>query len=263
MRRRLKRDEGRVRVESLVTLLIVVGSLAAWELAAQRGSISNLFFPPPTKILSNLFDLTLHGRIMGDLRATMTRLVGGLVIGCVPACFIGLLMGWSPRVRNVLDPIVGAIHPIPKIAILPILMVLFGIGELSKVMAAAFSAFFPMLINSQAGVRAISPLFFEVARSYGAKPWDVLWRVVLPGSLPMILAGFRISLNVALLVTIAVEFVSARKGLGTLIWMSWETFRTEDLYAGVTVIAIIGILFAQILRFLNRRLVPWNVGPVH
>jgi ABC-type nitrate/sulfonate/bicarbonate transport system permease component len=137
-------------------------------------------------------------------------------------------------------------------------MVLFGIGETSKLMAAAIAGFFPMLINSQAGVRAISPLLFEVLESYGARNRDVFLRVVLPGSLPMILAGLRISVNVGLIVTIAVEFVSAKRGLGTLIWLSWETFRTEDLYAGVIVIAVLGIAFAQFLRLLNRVLTPWQ-----
>ena len=244
--------------EGLATLAVLAIGIAAWEIASRRGMISALFFPAPSLIFTNLVEMIATGRILEDVAATMTRLIGGLAIGCVPACIIGLMMGWSTRVRNALDPIVGALHPIPKIAILPILMVLFGIGETSKLMAAAIAGFFPMLINSQAGVRAISPLLFEVLESYGARNRDVFLRVVLPGSLPMILAGLRISVNVGLIVTIAVEFVSAKRGLGTLIWLSWETFRTEDLYAGVIVIAVLGIAFAQFLRLLNRVLTPWQ-----
>lgn len=247
-----------VRPEAWITVAIVVVLLAAWELAARRGSISTLFFPAPSQVFETLVGLVRSGRVARDLGATLGRLFAGLALGCIPACFLGLMMGWSRRVRNALDPIVAAIHPIPKIAILPILMVLFGIGELSKVMAVAFAAFFPMLINSQAGVRSLSPLLFEVVRSYGARPRQVLWHVVLPGSLPMILAGLRISINVGLLVTIAVEFLAARHGLGSLIWMSWETFRTEELYAGVVVIALLGIAFAQLIAWLHRKLIPWR-----
>jgi NitT/TauT family transport system permease protein len=115
-----------------------------------------------------------------------------------------------------------------------------------------------MLINSMAGVRQLSPIHFEVAENYGANPLQVLTRVVIPGSLPLVLVGARLAVNIALLFTIAVELVSAREGLGEMIWLAWQTLRTEELYASLAVIGALGIVFNLLLQFSARRLVAWH-----
>lgn len=157
------------------------------------------------------------------------------------------------------DPLVAATHPIPKLAILPIVMIIFGIGETSKLVIIALTVFFPMLINAMAGARQISPIHFEVASNYGASPLRVFWRVVVPGSLPFALAGARLALNVGLLLTIAVEMVSAQRGLGSMVWFAWQTLRTEELYASIFVTAALGVGFNTILQRLTAYLVPWQV----
>jgi len=121
------------------------------------------------------------------------------------------------------------------------------------------AVFFPMLINTMAGVRQISPIYFEVAKNYGASLFKVLTRVVVPGSLPLVLTGTRLALNTALVLTIAVEVVAAQEGLGEMIWFAWQTLRTEELYATLIVIAALGISFNLILQRLTARLVPWQV----
>jgi NitT/TauT family transport system permease protein len=123
----------------------------------------------------------------------------------------------------------------------------------------AVGTFFPMLINSMAGVRQISPIHFEVAANYGASPFKVLTRVVIPGSLPLVLVGARLALNIALLFTIAVELVSAREGLGEMIWLAWQTLPTEELYASLAVIGALGVGFNLLLQLSARHLVPWRV----
>jgi NitT/TauT family transport system permease protein len=168
-------------------------------------------------------------------------------------------MGWSRSLRAALDPLVAAVHPLPKIAVLPLIMIIFGIGESSKIVVIAVGTFFPMLINSMAGVRQISPIHFEVAENYGASPFKVLTRVIIPGSLPLVLAGARLALNIALLLTIAVELVSAREGLGEMIWFAWQTLRTEELYASLVVIGALGVTFNLLLQALSQRLVPWHL----
>ncbi len=167
-------------------------------------------------------------------------------------------MGWPRWIRAAIDPLVAAIHPVPKIAILPLLMIIFGIGEASKLAVVAIATFFPMAINAMTGVCQISPIHFEMAKNYGAHPFKTFTRVVIPGSLPMVMAGARLAVNMALLLTIAVELVSAKEGLGALIWLAWETLRTEHLYAGLAVIVALGISFNGIIQLITARLIPWQ-----
>ena len=232
--------------------------LGFWEVAAQNRWISALLFPAPTAIFARFLVVLGSAELLANLGETLARMVIGFVAGSAPAMIFGLLGGWLPRFSRVLDPIVAAIHPIPKIAIYPLIMVLFGIGEVSKQVIIAISCFFPMFINAMAGVRQISPIHFEVGHNYGAGRWHIFTHVVLPGSLPMLLSGARLALNTALHLTIAVEIISARQGLGSMIWFAWETLRVEDLYVALIVISIVGMLMNWGLRHLSLWLVPWQ-----
>jgi len=236
-------------------LIILVG---CWEVASRREIISALFFPAPSIIMRALIRSLIDGELLSHMGATLSRVFQAFIIGGLPAIIIGLAMGWSRRLRAGIDPIIAAIHPVPKIALLPLAMIFFGIGELSKVMTAAAATFFPMLINCMAGVQQINIIHFEVAKNFRANPLRVFMRVVWPGSLPMVIAGSRVAINIALVVTIAIELVSAQKGLGVMIWFGWETMRTEELYAGLIVISGLGIGFNLILECVKRYLVPWK-----
>jgi NitT/TauT family transport system permease protein len=236
----------------------VLCTLTVWEWSVHSGRLSALFFPAPSVVVMTIVRLLRSGELVTHTRATLLRVVFGLVLGGVPGLLVGLAMGWWRPLRDALDPLVAAVHPLPKIAVLPLIMIIFGIGESSKVVAIAVGTFFPMLINSMAGVRQLSPIHFEVAENYGANPLQVLTRVVIPGSLPLVLVGARLAVNIALLFTIAVELVSAREGLGEMIWLAWQTLRTEDLYASLAVIGALGIVFNLLLQFLAKRLVPWH-----
>jgi ABC-type nitrate/sulfonate/bicarbonate transport system permease component len=245
------------RPEPWISVLIVFAFLAIWEWLARSGHISALFFPPPTKILRSFFELLLNGKLLVHLKASLIRLTLGFVLGGLPGLALGLFMGWSPRTRSIVDPIIAALHPIPKIAIFPLILVVFGIGEASKVVAIAVAAFFPMLINSMAGVRQISPVYFEVTRNYGASLWKTFTRVVIPGSLPMVLTGARLAFNIALVIAIAVELLAAKEGLGVMIWFSWQTLRIEDLYASLIATALLGISANFIIQRMSVHMAPW------
>ena len=239
------------------SLLVLLGLAGLWELASRLGLVSDLFFPPPSAIFQALFRLVASGSMQQNLAASLTRISVGVFLGSLLGVPLGILMGWLPRLRAVLDPLVAALHPIPKIAIFPIILVVFGIGETSTIIVIAISAFFPAVVNSMTGVDHIDPVYFEVARNYGADQFKTFTRVLLPGSLPMILSGIRLAINTGLLITIAVELVSARLGLGVLIWFSWQTLRVDELYATLVVVAILGILFNEGLKRLSQLLVPW------
>lgn len=244
----------------LASLLAVLALLLLWEVFAAAGLVNPIFFPPPSTIARTLVRLLAEGRLGPAVAATLGRVLGGFLLGAVPAFLLGLLMGRSDPLRRAVDPLVASLHPIPKIAILPLFMVVFGIGETSRLAMVALASFFPMLLNTVAGVRQISPIYLDVARNFGVGGLRLLSRVVIPGSLPLVLTGIRISLNMAFLITIAVELVAADRGLGSLIWFAWETFRTEELYAAVAVIALLGVGLSGLVHLAFRFLVPWQAG---
>jgi ABC-type nitrate/sulfonate/bicarbonate transport system permease component len=243
----------------LVPIVVAAGLLLVWEVLARSGVLKPVLFSSPMVIGRTLVASFASGEMTIHVIATLTRTLAGLALGAIPGLLLGLAMGWSGGLRRALDPIFAALHPIPKIAILPLLMIFLGIGEASRIAVAAVAAFFPMLINTMAGVRAINPIYFEVAQNYGASKYHLFRRVVLPASLPLVFSGLRLAANVTLLVTIAAEIVMADRGLGAQVWLAWETLRVELLYATLVVIASLGIALTGGLRLIRRAAVPWQV----
>lgn len=228
-----------------------------WEAAARLGWIEAHLFPAPSRILATLFTLA-HQDLWDNVSITLGRFAGGVALGAIPAILLGLVIGSWPRLLRIVDPLIAAIHPLPKIVLFPLFVVIFGISEWSKIASIALTVFFPTLINSAAGARQISPLYLEVIRSYGGGRLAALRHVVLPGSLPMILNGIRISANLGLLVTIAIEFTIAGPGIGGIIWLALQTMRISELYAGIVVISLIGITVNVPIQWLLRRLATWQ-----
>lgn len=244
--------------EQWLRILIVFALLAGWEVCSRTGYISPLFFPAPSIIIKAMFRLTMNGKLELNLIMTLKRLFMGFALGGSVGLVLGLAMGWSHKLHSFIDPFIASIHPVPKIALLPLIMIIFGIGEFSKVIVISLSGFFPILISSMAGVIQINPVHFHVAKTYGAKPLKVFTSVIFPGSLPMVLTGARLSINAALLVTITIELLSSQDGLGAMIWLAWETFRVEELYVSIIAVAILGIGFNFLLQFISAQLLPWQ-----
>jgi NitT/TauT family transport system permease protein len=242
-----------------LTVGLFAVAIGTWEALSRLGVLPRFFFPPPSFIAVTLKELAVSGELLQHAGATISRVVFGFLMGGIPAYLIGMWMGCSPSARRLIDPFVAALHPVPKISMLPIIMIVLGVGATSRTFVIALSTFFPMLINTMAGVRQIHPIYFEVAKNYGARRFQVLRKVVIPGSLPFVLAGARVALNVALSLTIAVELITADDGIGTMIWLAWQTLRIEDVYAGVVMSAVIGIGIRAVIQFLSARLVPWQV----
>lgn len=246
------------KIAPWVSLAILVAFLSLWEVAVRAGWISGLFFPAPTAIADDFLVLLLHGKLIQDTGWTVLRLVVGFLIGGIPALLLGWLMGWIPQIREIVDPFIAALHPIPKVAILPLILVIFGIGDPSRIAITAIAAFFPLLVNTVSGVSQINPIYFDTAHNYGVGKLRTFVSVVIPGSLPFVFSGVRVSLNAALVLTITSELLMAQNGLGQLIWFAWQTLRTDDLYVGLIVTAIIGIGMNAGLDFAMARLVPWQ-----
>jgi len=237
---------------------IAVALLGIWEVVASRGWIPTLFFPAPSTVFAKLIELGESGKLALHVTATLSRMVVALLGGGGFGLLVGLALGYSPRLRQVVDPFIAAMHPVPKMALLPLILLIFGLGFFSKALAVAISAFFPMVINTMACVLHIDPNYYDVAKLHGARRRQIFWRVVLLGSLPMTLAGARMALNRALGATIGLELITAQNGLGSMLFFAWQTYRTEELYATIFVIAVFGYLFRRIVNGLIERLVPWQ-----
>ncbi len=230
---------------------------ALWEAAARAHWIDASYFPPPTRIVAALVMLAQND-LAANVLITLGRVVGGVLLGVIPGIVFGLAVGSSPRLLRIVDPFFAAIHPLPKIVLFPLFIVIFGIGEWAKIMSIALTVFFPLMINSAAGARQIPPLYLEVIRGYGGGRWAAIRHVILPGSLPLILNGIRIAVNLGLLVTVAMEFTVVSPGIGSIIWLALQTMRIEQMYAGIVVISLIGVTLNMPIQWLLRRTAQWQ-----
>lgn len=180
---------------SLLSPLLLLG---LWELAVQLGWLNRIFYPPPSEVFVTLNKLIVSGQIFREVSISLTRIGLGFLLGGMPAIVVGLLMGISPLARAFIQPIAAAIYPIPKIALLPLIIVVLGLGEESKIVTIAVSVFFLVVLNVTASVLQIEAHYFEVARSFGARPWDLFWTVALPASLPGIMTSIKLGMGFAL-----------------------------------------------------------------
>jgi len=248
-----------LQISKWLFLLVVVAFLVIWEVVIRFTMLlSPLFFPPPSHILQTLVEYGISGNLWTNLWHTTYRFSLALLSGGTSGLLCGMAAGSSIRVRNFFDPLVAMLHPLPKIALLPLVMILLGIGETSKIVVIAISVFFPMFINAMSGVSAISPRYLEIAQNYGASRLDIVRFVALPGSLPSIFAGIRIAVNIAWVVTIAIELVASTTGLGHEIWFVWQLLQVDKLFANLIVIAVIGYLTNVLIDWIQKRAIPWQ-----
>jgi NitT/TauT family transport system permease protein len=246
--------------ERMVSIASPLLLLAVWQALSSLGLIDRRFVPSPFSILQTAYGMILSGELLIHLKASLARLGVGFGIGAAIGVMLGMLMGLSRWLRAAIDPIVAAIYPIPKISLLPLVMIYLGLGEASKIFIIAFAVVFIVLINTMAGVLALDPIYFDVARNYRAPALKLFTRVVLPGALPFIFVGLRLAIGVALILIVAAEFVAARSGIGYLIWSSFEVMRIEQMFVGIIVITILGITSTFILKEIERRILPWRAS---
>jgi ABC-type nitrate/sulfonate/bicarbonate transport system permease component len=248
------RERRRDRFLAIATPIVLLG---VWELAAHAGWIDFRYFPAPSEIIAKGIELTRNGMLADQVLITLWRLALGLLIGGVPAILLGLAMGLYRPLRAMLDPLIAATYPIPRSALLPLIILLFGLGESAKVFMVALGAFYPIVINTAVGMATIPRIYFDVAHNYGAKGLRLFRTVALPGALPMIMSGVRLGVGLALIMIVIAEMFGAEEGLGFLLWNSWQVFAIETMYVGLLTIGILGYLVNLITVTAERRLVPW------
>jgi ABC-type nitrate/sulfonate/bicarbonate transport system permease component len=233
-------------------------AIIAWEFASQAGSINALFFPAPSHIGRTFLNMIVSGELLLAIIPTIERAGLGLLAGGSVGMLAGIALGSSRALRQMLDPWISFFYPLPKIALFPLMLMIFGLGETSRVVLIALAAFFPLLINTMTGIHQINEEYFEVAQSYRASRMLTLKRIILPGSLPTALSGLRLSVGMALTTTIAVELLNSSNGIGSVIWLSWETLHTDALYIALLVTALLGLGSHLALEYLGRILFPWQ-----
>jgi 1,4-dihydroxy-2-naphthoate octaprenyltransferase len=234
-------------------LLIVL-----WEALVNLRILNPLFFSAPSTVAVEFWKLLQSGELLRHTSFTVARVLVGFVAGAVPAIALGMLMGiWRPA-RYAIEPIAAAIYPIPKIALVPLFIVVFGIGETSKILIIAVSVFFLVLLNTVAGVLAIDQRYFEVGRNLGARRSQLYWTVALPGALPAIMTGIKLGMGFALTVIVGTEFLGSGQGIGALIWLSHESYNVDAMFVGLVVVAAIGWFANFGIDELDRRLIPWR-----
>jgi len=232
--------------------------VAVWQVLAARHLLNALFFPAPTALVVSGWEMLRSGELGGQLGATLSRMFAGCVIGVLGGLACGLAMGAVEPIRRTLEPCISALNSTPKLALLPMLMLFVGIGETARIVPIALTGFVILAMHGLDAVRGVDRAYVELARNHGAGRRALLRRVYLPASLPRVFTGLRLALGRTLVITISVELVGAQNGVGSMIWMAWQTFSTEKLYVGVITTAALGILFHQGLGLLETRLIPWG-----
>jgi len=248
------------------TMWLSIGSilvlLFVWWLATYLGWIKPLFLPSPGAIVTKFFTIVKTGytdtSFLEHVTISTARVFGAFLLACLVGVPLGLAMGMSPLIRGVLDPPIEFYRPIPPLAYLPLMIIWFGIGETSKVLLIFLSVFAPVALGARSGVKSAAIEQIHAAYSFGASRWQVLRHVILPAALPEILTAMRIGIGFGWTTLVAAEMVAATSGLGYLVLSASQFLQTSTVIMGIIVIAIIAYAFDLLMRFIERKIVPWK-----
>jgi NitT/TauT family transport system permease protein len=244
-------------VAFLPGVLFVAGVTVVVEMLARLGILSS-YFSPPSAILAALGAGLANGDITSQVGMTLTTFAEGLLLASVLAVVIGVLMGAIPVVYDALKMIVEFLRPIPSVAMIPLAILFLGLGAPMRVAVITYAAFWPLLISTFYGVRAVDPVALDTARNFGIPPVEALYRVTLPAALVSIATGLRVSASIALVVTVTTELVAGNSGLGFYVSQMEQANRLPSMYAGILLTGILGYIINLIFSALERKIVFWS-----
>jgi ABC-type nitrate/sulfonate/bicarbonate transport system permease component len=239
-------------------LATVTALLAVLEGVVDAGWVKRSLLPPPSAVGLVLWDLLATGEVLGPLSETLARLAQGFVIGGAIAIATGLAMGYFPAMHDLLEPLVELVRPLPKSALIPVLILFLGLGEAMKVTSVALAVFFPVLIATIQGVRGVDPVLLDTARTFGHGNLRILARIILPAAMPYVMAGLRISLGLGLVLATLSEMLAGTGGVGFLILDMQRAFRVRQMYAWIVILAVVGLLLNSLFLALERFLLHWQ-----
>jgi NitT/TauT family transport system permease protein len=244
--------------EQLLGILSPVALILLWELAARLEWIDTRFFPAPSSVMATFGELVQSGELWLHTWASVQRLFWGFLVGGIPALLLGVLMGLYRPVRAAIDPLISATYPIPKSAILPLVLLIFGLGEASKVAMVALGVFYPVLINTMSGVIQIDKIYLDVGKNFRASRSQVFRTIALPGAMPSIMAGVKLGVGMGLILIAISEMIGAQQGIGFMIWNAWQILSVETMYVGLMVIAVLGFVLNVTLNAVEGLILPWR-----
>ncbi|MBI4609102.1 MAG: ABC transporter permease [Candidatus Rokubacteria bacterium] len=232
--------------------------LLAWESAVRSGLVNPLFISAPTRIARAAYRLVSEGDLWRHLRVSATEFLAGYLMAIGLAIPLGLAVGWYRRLYFCLAPFIDALNAVPRVALLPLLVIWFGIGIWSKIVVVFLGAVIPLLINTFSGVKITEARFLRVARSFGASEFRIFRTIVLPGTVPFVFTGLKYAAGRALLGVVVGELYAATAGIGYLITVAGSSFQTDTVFVGILTITCAGVLTVELLNRLERRFDRWR-----
>src|ERR1700722_3736930 len=255
-------DMPRVRLALLrsvsIALFFVIWAAFSFANAKYLKLFNAVLMPGPLDVLRTGIELIKSGELQNDILASMSRVLQGFAIAAVLGVGLGMAVGRSRLLENLIDPMLELLRPIPPLAFLPMMVLWFGIGEASKIAFIAYAAFFPIFTTTLEGIKYVDPLLLRAASSLGASQRDLFRFVVLPAAMPGIITGLRVGFGLSFFVIVSAEFIAADSGLGYLINDARTFFLVSQMLLGAAVIGLIGFIFNRLLRLLEARLLRWR-----
>jgi ABC-type nitrate/sulfonate/bicarbonate transport system permease component len=236
----------------------VLVALGAWQWAWSAKAISPLFFTGPSTVVTRFVEEWTHGRLKQDIAYSGTNFLIGVGMAIAVGVVLGVLIGWYRRLAMVVDPFVTTLYSTPRVALVPLVLIWFGIGMWSKVFIVFINAVFPVLINTIGGVRAVDVDLLRAARAYCASDWQIFRTVVVPGAVPFILTGVRQAVALGLIGVVVGEMFGGSEGIGFMVNYGGQTFQTDTVFLGVAIIAASGIVLTWLAERLERRFSRWR-----
>ena len=242
----------------LLFILPIALTLVLWEIISRSGFVSPALFPPPSKVAIALWGMIMTGTLVSDLRDSLWRLIAGLVVGSAVGIFFGLLTGRIKSFAIALTPIIQILRSFPPVAIIPLVIVWFGIDDGAKIFSIAFAVFFPVWINTHIGARQIPQAFLWNAKLLTSSSVKIFREVVFPAALPFIIAGIRTGIAIAFIMVFASELAGASSGLGYRISITQLAYRLDEMIAVLVVLGVLGAITDQLFMIGVRKLFPWT-----
>ncbi|MCP9232626.1 ABC transporter permease [Mesorhizobium sp. LMG 17147] len=249
---------GRAGIRFLSRYGVLIAFLAMWQVSSSAGWVNTAVLPPIDMIVAALWKGLAGGTLLGDIAISLQRAGLAFAAAVLVAIPLGLFMGQVRAVETALDPILQVFRQTSALALYPVFILLLGLGEASKVFVIFWATLFPLLLNTIGGVKQVDPKLLEMARVYGARQLTVFRRVVLPGAVPSIFVGLRLSATTALLLLIASEMIGANKGIGFQVMNAQYNFQIPLMFAAIVILAGLGLIANQALVSLQRRLCRWS-----
>jgi ABC-type nitrate/sulfonate/bicarbonate transport system permease component len=243
---------------AILAATAIAAVLALWTVLSVSGIVNPVLVPSPGDVARAGVAAIRDGSLAKNTIASLTRVIEGFVVALLIAMPLGIWVGVSSTARGLVDPLIELFRPVPPIAFIPLAILWFGIGEISKVSIIAYGAFFPIFVNTMAGFGQVDQVHIRAAQSLGAKRYDLFKDVVFPSALPNMVVGARLGMGMAFIVLVAAELVASSEGLGYLINDARFSFRTDQIFVGVITIGVLGFVLNKGLLAIERRLLRWK-----